>query len=165
MRAKNETVPKSDRELVIQMADLYHDLSSALLSLYFTPGGIDGTPGNEPVPDGGVINGIGQYGSFNTSFFNATLEANKTYRLRLVNTGTFVAMQFSVDSHTLTVIEADGTPVEPFEVSSVSVAVAQRYSVLLRTNHTAGAYWVRAGLDQDAFTVSQQTLPSRSYMS
>ena len=50
-------------------------------------------------------------------------------------------------------IEGDGTPVEPVEVSSVSVAVAQRYSVLLRTNQTAGAYWMRAALDTTQFTV------------
>ncbi|KAI1782831.1 multicopper oxidase [Ganoderma leucocontextum] len=156
VHAKNESVPSYDGDLVIQLSDLYHTFSPALLNLYFTPGGIDGTPGNEPVPDGGTINGVGQYGDSadtpKAAFWNATLEPNKTYRLRLVNTGSFVAMQFSVDNHTLTVVEADGTPVKSFEVSSVSVAVAQRYSVLLRTNQSAGAYWIRAGLDQDAFT-------------
>ncbi|PIL29112.1 transporter [Ganoderma sinense ZZ0214-1] len=156
VHAKNESVPSYDGDLVLQLSDFYHTFSPALLNLYFTPGGLEGTPGNEPVPDGGVINGVGQYGnSANTpkaAFWNATLESNKTYRLRLVNTGSFVAMQFSVDNHTLTVVEADGTAVKPFEVSSASVAVAQRYSVLLRTNQSAGAYWIRAGLDQDAFT-------------
>ncbi|KAL1948428.1 hypothetical protein VTO73DRAFT_12503 [Trametes versicolor] len=152
VHAKNESVPASDGDLAIQMADLYHGFSPALLNLYFTPGGIEGTPGNEPVPDGGTINGVGQYGASNSSFFNVTLEANKTYRLRLINSGSFVAMLFSVDGHVLTVIEADGTAVTPFDVASVSVAVAQRYSVLLHTNGSAGAYWMRAGLDQDAFT-------------
>ena len=112
------------------------------------------------------MNGVGQYGdAANTpqaSFWNATLEPNKTYRLRLVNTGSFVAMQFAVDNHTLTAVEADGTAVEPFEVSSVSVAVAQRYSVLLRTHETAGAYWIRAGLDQSAFTVRALSNPQVS---
>ena len=154
VHAKNESVPAYDGDLVLQLADLYHGFSPALLNLYFTPGGLEGTPGNEPVPDGGTINGVGQYGSSNTSFFNVTLAPNKKYSLRLVNTGSFVAMQFSVDGHALEVIEADGTAVRPVAVSSVAVAVAQRYSVLLRTNQTAGAYWVRAGLDQDAFTVS-----------
>ena len=55
------------------------------------------------MPDGGTINGIGQWGAYNSSFFNATLAPNKTYRLRLINTGSFVAMRFSVDGHTLTV--------------------------------------------------------------
>ncbi|KAH9934151.1 Cupredoxin [Fomitopsis serialis] len=126
--------------------------SPELLEYYFIPGGIDGTPGNEPVPDGGTINGVGQYGSHNTSFFNFTLQPDTTYRLRIINPGTFVPLAFSVDGHTLTVIEGDGTPVEPVEVSSVSVAVAQRYSVLLRTNQTAGAYWMRAALDTTQFT-------------
>ncbi len=92
-----------------------------------------------------------------------TLEANKTYRLRLINSGSFVAMLFSVDDHVLTVIEADGTPVTPFDVASVSVAVAQRYSVLLHTNASAGAYWMRAGLDQDAFTVSGHSIRRREH--
>ncbi|OBZ76092.1 Acid phosphatase [Grifola frondosa] len=152
VHGKNESVPPYDEDLVIQMSDLYHDFSPALLNLYFTPGGIDGTPGNEPVPDGGTINGVGQYGSTNTSFFNATLQPNKTYRLRLINSGSFVAIQFSVDSHILTVIEADGTAVNPFDVASVSIALAQRYSVLLHTNNTVGAYWIRAALDTTAYT-------------
>lgn len=164
VHAKNESVPTYDGDIVLQLADLYHGFSPELLNLYYTPGGIDGTPGNEPVPDGGTINGVGQYGSSNTSFFNATLQPNKTYRLRLVNTGSFVAMEFSVDNHTLEVIEADGTAVEPFAVSSLSIAVAQRYSVLLRTNQTAGAYWFRSGLDQDAFTVSTLCHRSRSIL-
>lgn len=53
----------------------------------------------------------------------------------------------------MTVVEADGTAVEPVEVSSVSVAVAQRYSVLLKTDQPAGAYWMRAELDSTQFTV------------
>ncbi|KAH9947844.1 multicopper oxidase [Amylocystis lapponica] len=134
------------------MADLYHAFSETLLPVYFQPGGIAGTPGNEPVPDGGTINGIGQWGPTNDTFFNITLQPNKTYRLRLVNAGTFVAMQFSVDAHNLTVVEGDGTPVAPVQASSVSVAVAQRYSVLLRTDQAPGAYWMRAALDQGAFT-------------
>lgn len=86
------------------------------------------------------------------------LYSDTTYRLRIINPGTFVPLAFSVDGHTLTVIEGDGTPVEPVEVSSVSVAVAQRYSVLLRTNQTAGAYWMRAALDTTQFTVRPECL-------
>ncbi|KAL6309474.1 multicopper oxidase [Sparassis latifolia] len=151
VHSKNESVPSYDGDLALQLSDLYHVFSPIALQEYFTPGGLAGIPGTEPVPDGGTINGIGQYGSYNSSFFNVTLEANKTYRLRLINPGTFVAMTFSVDNHMLTVIEGDGTAVDPYPVSSVSTAVGQRYSVLLTTNQTAGAYFMRAGLDQGAF--------------
>lgn len=133
------------------------------------------TQGNEPVPDAGTINGVGQWGG-STSYSNYSLEGNKTYRLRLANTGSFAASRFSVDGHVLTVIEADGTPVTPYEVSfsafrpfssdgrsappcpqkvsGLVIDVAQRYSVLLKTNQTAGAYWMRGTVQSDSFTVS-----------
>lgn len=110
------------------------------------------TQGNEPVPDSGTINGIGQWGN-SSSYSNYTLEANKTYRLRLLNTGSLAASRFSVDGHVLTVVEADGTPVLPYEVSGLVIDVAQRYSVLLTTNQTAGAYWMRGAVQEDSFTV------------
>ncbi|KZT02962.1 multicopper oxidase [Laetiporus sulphureus 93-53] len=116
--------PSYDKDLVTQISDLFHGFSTDLLEYYFTPSGNDGTPRND----------------------------NETYRLRLIDPGTFVALEFSVENHMLTVIEADGTTVYPVEVSSVSITVTQRYNVLLRTNQMAGAYWMRATLHQTAFT-------------
>jgi hypothetical protein len=37
----------------------------------------DGLPANEPSPDGGVINGLGQWGN-GGSFYNFTFEPNST---------------------------------------------------------------------------------------
>ena len=84
-----------------------------------------------------------------TTHWNVTWEQGKTYRIRLINSGTFVNTQFSIDSHPLTVIEADGTSVVPFTVDSVTLGVAQRYSVLVTLNQTAGAYWIRNVLATD----------------
>jgi FtsP/CotA-like multicopper oxidase with cupredoxin domain len=87
-----------------------------------------------------------------------TIERNKTYRLRLVNTGSFASIRFSVDNHTLTLIEADGTLLAPTEVAGVTIAVAQRYSVLLYANQTSstnGTYWMRATVQSDMFTYDQ----------
>ena len=72
------------------------------------------------------------------------------YRLRLINSGALDAIHFSVDGHSLTVIEADGVLVEPYTVSSVFIAVAQRYSVILTSNQNPGAYWMRMRLDTTA---------------
>lgn len=88
-------------------------------------------------------------GNESTTYWNVTWEQGKTYRIRLVNSGTFVNTQFSIDSHPLTVIEADGTSVQPFTVDSVTLGVAQRYSVLVTLNQTAGAYWIRNVLATD----------------
>ncbi len=87
-----------------------------------------------------------------------TVERNKTYRLRLVNTGSFASIRFSVDNHPLTLIEADGTLLAPTQVTGVTVAVAQRYSVLLHANQTSnanGTYWMRATVQSDMFTYDQ----------
>lgn len=71
-----------------------------------------------------------------------------SYRLRLIHVGSAAQIRFSVDYHPLTLIEADGTLLEPYTVTGVSLDVAQRYSVLLTTNQTAGngTYWMRMGL-------------------
>ncbi|KWU44544.1 hypothetical protein RHOSPDRAFT_17827 [Rhodotorula sp. JG-1b] len=156
-------VAEVDGELSLQLSDLYHRFSDDLLVQYLSRAGMTGeglagvTQGNEPVPDSGTINGVGSWGSFNSSFTNYTLAANSTYRLRLANTGSFAAASFSVDDHPLTVVEADGVLVEPFTVSSLDIDVAQRYSVLLTTNQTVGAYWMRYTVSQDAFTYTQQS--------
>ncbi|KAI0285717.1 multicopper oxidase-domain-containing protein, partial [Russula brevipes] len=154
------TLPTYDDEIVIQMADLYHDQSQILLADYLSPVGIAGQQGNEPVPDGGTINGIGQYSAADTggSYFDYTIQRNKTYRLRLVNAGSFASIRFSIDNHPLTLIEADGTLLAPTQVSGVTVAVAQRYSALLYANQTSvqnGTFWMRATLQSDMFTYDQ----------
>ncbi len=60
-----------------------------------------------------------------TTYYNLTLVANTTYRLRLINTGTFLPLRFSIDHHNLTVVEADGTAIQPVEVDGVTLLVAQ----------------------------------------
>ena len=39
---------------------------------------------------------------------------------------------FSIDQHTLTIIETDGTNVKPIEVSQVQIFAGQRYSFVVR---------------------------------
>jgi FtsP/CotA-like multicopper oxidase with cupredoxin domain len=70
----------------------------------------------------------------------------------MINTGAFGEFQVSVDNHTLSVIEADATLVQPVTVNRVPIAVAQRYSVILHTNQTATNYWFRAQMNTYCFT-------------
>ncbi|PSR73268.1 hypothetical protein PHLCEN_2v10883 [Hermanssonia centrifuga] len=74
-----------------------------------------------------------------------------------VNTGSFTSIRFSLDYHPLTIIEVDGTLVEPYTVAGLVIAVAQRYSVLIHTNQTEGdgRYWMRTTLQTDMFTYDQ----------
>ena len=55
------------------------------------------------------------------NYVNALIpDATSSYRLRLVNTGSFATTRFSIDNHPLTVIEADGTFVDPVVVAGIS---------------------------------------------
>ncbi|KAK4047081.1 hypothetical protein OIV83_005644 [Microbotryomycetes sp. JL201] len=153
--------PAVDGEVVLSLADGYHRSAADLVRQYLSLQGMTGeglagvSQGNEPVPDSGTINGIGQWGTGSQKYFQYDVESNKTYRLRLINSGSFAAIRFSIDNHTLTVIEADGTLVEPYEVSGLTIQVAQRYSVLVTANQQGSAYWMRSVIQQDAFTYTE----------
>ncbi|TDL26288.1 multicopper oxidase 2A [Rickenella mellea] len=138
------STPKYDAELVLQLSDWYHLLSASYLPQFLSAEGIMGLPGAEPVPDTGLINGIGQYHG-KGSFF--TVGFQHLYRLRLIHTGSFPSLRFSIDSHVLTVIEVDGTIVQPMQIAGVQLGVAQRISVLLTTNQKPNVYWMRSELD------------------
>jgi iron transport multicopper oxidase len=100
-----------------------------VLQSYLSPDGPDGTQGDEPAADGGLVNGIGKS---NCAFvpagstcdggsnYNFTVEAGKRYRMRIINAGSFANIRFSVDGHLLTVVEADATAIVPIQVQSVS---------------------------------------------
>lgn len=70
-----------------------------------------------------LINGKGHFG--NNISAHVPLETFKVdkgykYRFRLINSGIrYCFMEFSIDSHNLTIIEVDGNPIEPTEVESI----------------------------------------------
>ncbi|GJE95819.1 multicopper oxidase [Phanerochaete sordida] len=139
--------PTWDEDLVVIVSDVYHTFSSIIAAQYIG-GGPGVNPLNLEVPDSGAINGIGQFNA-SAKYTNFHLKPNKTYRLRLIHTGSSAEITFSLDFHALTVIEADTTLVEPYKVQNLTLAVAQRYSVLITTNEhaePAGNYWMRTEL-------------------
>ncbi|OZJ03677.1 hypothetical protein BZG36_03532 [Bifiguratus adelaidae] len=142
IQSPDEGIPIDyDEDIIVMMTDWYHIMSTINVATYLTAAGPDGqAEGSEPVPDNGLINGLNVFdcsGATNTSVpctggsyatFNVT--ANKKYRLRLINTGAFADFDFSIDNHTLTVVEADGIAMEPVNVTRIPLAVAQRYSII-----------------------------------
>lgn len=69
------------------------------------------------------------------------VEAGKSYRLRIIAGTELVGVNFAIASHTMTVVEVEGTIVEPFEVDSLDIMPAQRYSVIVRADQDPGNYW------------------------
>jgi iron transport multicopper oxidase len=78
------------------------------------------------------------------AYTNFTVEAGKTYRIRVINSGTKNELIFAIDSHTFTVIEVDGQYVKPTVGDSIRVNLGQRYSLLVTANQTVDNYWMRA---------------------
>lgn len=70
--------------------------------------------------------------------------SGKRYRFRVVNIACDPNYTFSIDGHSLTVIEVDGIETEPYVVNEIQIYVGQRYSFILTANQTVENYWIRA---------------------
>lgn len=150
-----------DFDQIVLLQDWYHDMSSSLLPGYLA----SGNENNEPVPDNGLIQGTNHFncssygdgGDGYTCYDNSTMavfsvERDKRYRLRFINTGAIAPFQVSVDNHTLQIIEADGTVVSPLTVHRFEISVAERYSVILTANQSSNTnYWLRAEMNTFCF--------------
>ena len=73
----------------------------------------------------------------------------KRYRLRIIAMSCEPNFTFSIDDHSLLVIEADGENSEPLLVDSLQIFAGQRYSVVLFANKPIGNYWIRSQPNQD----------------
>nr|QMP96877.1 laccase C precursor [Cerrena sp.] len=120
-----------DESTVITIADWYHTL--ARLGAAF------------PTPDATLINGLGRYSDGTTSDLAViTVESGKRYRFRLVSLSCDPNFTFSIDNHTMTIIEVDGVNHEALDVDSLVIYAGQRYSFVLNANQTVDNYWIRA---------------------
>ncbi|CEL09729.1 hypothetical protein ASPCAL12860 [Aspergillus calidoustus] len=102
-----------------------------------------------PTLTNALINGTNVYGSGDTQTgerFALKVEEDTSYRLRLINGALDTHFKFMIDNHTLTVIAMDLVPIEPFEATSVSLAMGQRYDVIVTANQAsiADSFWLRA---------------------
>ncbi|KAF7859611.1 hypothetical protein EAF04_008690 [Stromatinia cepivora] len=135
---------------VVMLQDYYHELSSGLLIENLQPGSE-----SSPIPDGALINGLNSRDcsvlphrtcdNSTTSLPSFDLTANANHRLRFINTGAFAWFQVSLDEHEFAITEVDGTDIMPSYESRMMIGPAQRYSMIVDTNHiSADAFWLRA---------------------
>ncbi|KAG5635554.1 hypothetical protein H0H81_010874 [Sphagnurus paluster] len=76
---------------------------------------------------------------------------NKRYRFRVIGLSCDPSFNFSIDKHTMTIIEADGEYTAPLVVDSIVIHAGQRYSVIVTANQPISNYWIRANPDERAF--------------
>jgi len=76
---------------------------------------------------------------------SVSVEAGKTYLFRIINAASLVAVNLAIAKHSMTVVRADGTYVEPLILPNLDVNVGQRYSVLIDTAQKPNtSYWISA---------------------
>ncbi|KIM77718.1 multicopper oxidase [Piloderma croceum F 1598] len=161
-------------EQVIILNDWYHDQASTIVEELLSVNGYMGTAA-APSPQSGLINGHGVYNcSALSSTVNCTtltppeiiVAPNAKTRFRLINSGSHAQFYFSVDEHTLNVVEADGTPISgPSAIHRVPLHNGQRYSAIIDTNvGSAGdSYWLRAEMDTNCFRAIDPTLNATAF--
>ncbi|KAK7464084.1 laccase, multicopper oxidase, benzenediol:oxygen oxidorectuctase [Stygiomarasmius scandens] len=115
-----------DESTVITLADWYHDKAQTLTF---------------PSEDSTLINGLGRFDGGNvTDLAVISVEQGKKYRMRLVNIACDPNFVFSIDNHTMTVIEVDGVNHEKLEVDSIQIFAGQRYSFILNADQSVENY-------------------------
>ncbi|CAN8103940.1 unnamed protein product [Discula destructiva] len=91
-----------------------------------------------------VVNGVGHDPLTGTgSYFNTTVTKGKKHVLRLINGSAGTHYIFSIDNHTMTVMENDLVPIQPYKTTSLSIGIGQRYMVVIEADQDAGDYWMR----------------------
>ncbi|KAH8989923.1 laccase C [Lactarius hatsudake] len=119
-----------DESTVITLADWYHYLSTNAPTV--------------PAPNATLINGLGRYsGGPESDLAVISVTQGKRYRFRLVSISCDPNFTFSIDNHTMTVIEADGQSTEPLVVDSIQIFAGQRYSFVLNANQSGRALCLR----------------------
>ncbi|KAJ1018519.1 hypothetical protein NDA16_004801 [Ustilago loliicola] len=159
---------KWDHEQVITLGDHYFAPGVDQISWFISRHSLD----FEPTPDNILINGQGRFNcsrlldptrhpctTSTDTYPKIQLEQGKTHRLRLINVGSVGHQTFSIDHHMLTVIESDGSIVEPYTTTRLSIAPGQRYSVLVSANQPGTkAFWLRSEMDHECFNMPNPNL-------
>lgn len=92
-----------------------------------------------------LINGLGRYpGGPMSPLSVINVEQGKRYRFRVLGLSCDPSYNFTIDDHTMTIIEADGVETVPETVDRLPVFAGQRYSVIVHANQPVANYWVRA---------------------
>jgi len=144
-----------DLSTIITMSDWYHGSAKKL--------GADWIANltAEPIPDSNLLNGLGRFtGGPATPRAVINVVKGKRYRFRIINMSAIVPFNFTIEDHNLTVIEADGVNHQPYEVSSIGISAAQRYSVILNANQPVRNYWIAYPSNFEGFTEAPTVNPN-----
>lgn len=158
-------------EALVTFGDHYHKTGANQLSWFMSLSSL----GFEPTPESSLINGKNIFDCSRAIAPDTACSSlhsqhsiipfgrkEERTRLRLINVGS-VANQFvSIDHHTLTVVEVDGTLIKPFTIRRLTIAPGQRYSVIVDKAENAPEdeeeFWLRTTIDHECFNMPNPAL-------
>ncbi|KMZ57164.1 L-ascorbate oxidase [Zostera marina] len=142
---------KYDHDRSIMLSDWYHkSVEDQTKGLFVPPFTWVGEPQSLLIQGRGRYNcsfaskgSVCQSNNTDCSPYMLTVDAGKTYRLRIGSLASLSALSFEIQGHNMTVVEADGHYVAPFVVSSLYIYSGETYSVLFTANQDPSRnYWM-----------------------
>ncbi|KAI0387177.1 putative ferroxidase [Hypomontagnella monticulosa] len=109
-----------DEEVIITLSDWYRDETPTLMTTMLNPNNTNFAP---PIPNSTIINEGGDG--------HISVEAGKTYRLRLINWSAMFSTFIQFDSINMDVISIDATYVKRQSAKQLRISSAQRFDVLV----------------------------------
>ncbi|KAH7061698.1 Cupredoxin [Paraphoma chrysanthemicola] len=119
----------------IPLTDWYH-------RSFFQVAAAAKTASGPPTADTILINGK-NVGSTGGSYDLKTLTPGKKHLVRFINTGTNNYFHVSLDGHPFQVVAADFNPIVPYTTTDLTLAIGQRYDVIINANQATSNYWLR----------------------
>ncbi|KAL1593552.1 laccase, multicopper oxidase, benzenediol:oxygen oxidorectuctase [Nothophoma quercina] len=98
-----------------------------------------------PLPQNILVNGTHVNAQGGGKYAKMTVTKGKKYRIRIINTSVDSTFHVSLDGHPFTVMTSDFVPIKPYVTDQLSIAIGQRYDVMIVANQTVDNYWFRVG--------------------
>jgi len=73
-----------------------------------------------------------------------TFQKGKKHLLRFINTSVDMVFKIQIDGHDLTVISNDFVPIQPYTTKELTIAIGQRYEVVVEASQPVENYFLRA---------------------
>jgi Multicopper oxidase len=133
------------------VSDWYHDEYHALVKSLIEPRPDPPSPSSDNNLINGKMNfdcsklGPGADCTNNAGYAQFRFQADKSHRLRLINTGADGTQQVSIAGHEMTVMANDFVPIQPYDTAVVTLGIGQRVDVIVKANgDPTKSYWMRS---------------------
>ena len=114
--------------------------------------------GRPPTPDSNLLNGLGPYYccpgldtqcTGNVPFTEFNFNKSSTYKMSIVDTAVSTHFIFWLDGHDFHVVATDFIPIQPYQASTINIAIGQRYDIIIIAKNGTEAmpspnYWIHA---------------------